>query len=62
MQKLQNNAYHLLSLGVIPLYRWFDKCSDFSLSKIPVLSQLNTYVELSRGTPLLIQLFLIYLV
>lgn len=32
-----------------------------SLTKIPVLSQLNAvYVELSRGTPLLIQLFLIY--
>ena len=35
--------------------------AQISLSKIPVLSQLNAlYVELSRGTPLLIQLFLIY--
>lgn len=35
--------------------------AQISLTKIPVLSQLNTvYVELSRGTPLLIQLFLIY--
>lgn len=35
--------------------------AQISLTKIPVLSQLNAvYVELSRGTPLLIQLFLIY--
>ena len=35
--------------------------AQISLNKIPVLSQLNAvYVELSRGTPLLIQLFLIY--
>ena len=35
--------------------------AQISLSKIPILSQLNAvYVELSRGTPLLIQLFLIY--
>ena len=35
--------------------------AQISLSKIPVLSQLNAlYIELSRGTPLLIQLFLIY--
>lgn len=35
--------------------------AQISLIKIPVLSQLNAvYVELSRGTPLLIQLFLIY--
>lgn len=35
--------------------------AHISLSKIPILSQLNAvYVELSRGTPLLIQLFLIY--
>lgn len=35
--------------------------AQISLTKIPILSQLNAvYVELSRGTPLLIQLFLIY--
>lgn len=35
--------------------------AQISLTKIPVLSQLNAvYVEFSRGTPLLIQLFLIY--
>ena len=35
--------------------------AQISLSKIPILSQLNAvYVELSRGTPQLIQLFLIY--
>lgn len=35
--------------------------AQISLTKFPVLSQLNAvYVELSRGTPLLIQLFLIY--
>lgn len=35
--------------------------AQISLTKIPVLSHLNAvYVELSRGTPLLIQLFLIY--
>lgn len=35
--------------------------AQISLSKTPILSQLNAvYVELSRGTPLLIQLFLIY--
>ena len=35
--------------------------AQISLTKIPVLSQFNAvYVELSRGTPLLIQLFLIY--
>ena len=60
MQKLQNNAYYLffgvlfsLIVGLIS--------AQISLTKIPVLSQLNAvYVELSRGTPLLIQLFLIY--